>query len=820
MKRKIILTLIIMAILMVALCITSFATYIYQDQDGNEMLRFEMDSSNVITTYTGSFPKEDSEGNALTWYVTSTTNEGGNTIKRVASVKTLDSAYFTLEDGVYSYGGTSGNVVTQFNAVSVNFPYDAGITHLNLANGGYKGTKYSYDPFGTEILFVYLPNTLKELPERIVQISKALVCDIPNEAPFTSISRVAFYQAKCLREVNIPSSVEAIYSVDEKEGTTFYQCVSLKKVTFGENSKLKEIQKQAFYKCTSLSEITLPDSLKKLGVDVFRETALVNSPFTRDSQCESIGSGCFNYITTLKSFIIPNGITTLKAKDFIYGCGNLTYVGFGNNPKLTTIQDDCFAGLGHNNAWLPDLAFDTIPDSVTYVGNRAFQGTKGMTVPFTESSKCTYIGHRAFLSCTGIEILNVPKDVVFQTDLSSYADGERKSGVFASCTSLREVNFHPETQIEILPAYMFAFCSSLTHVKIPNSVTTLSPRIFDRCTSLETIVLGANVTGINNGRAYSDNHNSLTYGCTSLKYVYMSKTLDMSSGHTDACHVFSTRDYTGTFENITFFIDGSYDDADRIQAYFKNVKTCNCNDRINNAEIISLEAYNALEEITKNYIVYGVNTCESFYGEHLEDNNPCVINCTRCESENVPEKNPIHNEKVTISYESITAVGTKITTCLNAGCSHSVTENAPILFVCRGYSVPEDERGGIAITYTVNKEAILEYESVMGITISYGVFAVAKSKLGDNDIFDENGNATLGVINAELTEYSFTEVDLKITGFSDTQKSLPLAIGAYAKITKGEITEYTYIQEGTPDANQKYCFITYDDVNNAQGEKD
>ena len=33
-------------------------------------------------------------------------------------------------------------------------------------------------------------------------------------------------------------------------------------------------------------------------------------------------------------------------------------------------------------------------------------------------------------------------------------------------------------------------------------------------------------------------------------------------------------------------------------------------------------------------------------------------------------------------------------------------------------------------------------------------------------------------------------------------------------------TEYTYIQEGTPDENQKYCFITYDDVNNAHTKED
>ena len=57
MKRKIILTLVIMAILMVALCITSFATYIYQDQDGNEI----KDKSEEIEDEKSSEDKKEGE---------------------------------------------------------------------------------------------------------------------------------------------------------------------------------------------------------------------------------------------------------------------------------------------------------------------------------------------------------------------------------------------------------------------------------------------------------------------------------------------------------------------------------------------------------------------------------------------------------------------------------------------------------------------------------------------------------------------------------------------------------------------------------------
>lgn len=810
MKKKLLLLSLMVLLVACALAVVASAATVYKDSQGNEMFSYEMDSSNIITSYSGSFPKTDSLGNELTWYVTSSSNDAnGNTVKTVACVKTMDEAYFTLSNGKYSYGGTAGKVVTQYNVVSVNFPLDAGIETLNLENNGYKAGGYSYSPFTTELLFLYLPNTLTTLPERIVQNSKALVCDIPSDTPFTSISRVAFYHAKCLREINIPSTVEIIYSVDPGEGTAFYQCGSLEKVTFGENSVIREIQKQAFAGCTSLKEMTLPDSLQTLGVEVFYGSALVDSPFTKNSQCSSIGRNCFANIKTLKSMIIPAGIVELDAMSFMAYSSNIEWLGFAENTQLRVIKKNSFCGTSVNQGQsFSKMQMETIPDTVEIIEDYAFLGTGIVDSPFSENSICTFIGHQAFSNCVSLKEINIPKNATFVTDLSKYDGNSQKNGVFSYCTSLEKVSFQKEATVKILPTYMFAYCSSIKSITIPNSVTTLSARMFDRCTKLETIILGANVTSLNNGRAWSDGHNSFTYGCTSLKYVYLPATLDLTSGHENACHVFSTADYSGSFAKLTFFVNGTEAEAKAIQDGFKAVTSCNRNDRITNATIISLQEYNALSEINANYIVYGVNTCDAFYEGAHATGNP---SCERC-GEAIYCDDPTHNLKTDIVYTSFVSIGTKSVKCLDCNSTPIEYEALP-LFIYLGHSLNEGRGGEVAIGFIVNKSALNEYKNITGNTVAYGVFAVLQSRLGESDIFANDGTKANGVASKEVSSYDVDAFVLKITGFTtEDQMNTPFAFGAYVSTSKDGKTEYSYIQPGVPSEGYKYHFTSFNDL--------
>ena len=167
---------------------------------------------------------------------------------------------------------------------------------------------------------------------------------------------------------------------------------------------------------------------------------------------------------------------------------------------------------------------------------------------------------------------------------------------------------------------------------------------------------------------------------------------------------------------------------------------------------------------------------------------------------------------VNISYDKFTSTGTKVLKCPKCGDDSIAGGEAPALFVCLGYSAPMSGDAGIAIGYLVNNVAVAEYEEITGKSITFGVYAVAQQKLGENDIFDENGNATAGVINADLTSYSVDAFEIKIVGFNDTQKDIMLALGGYVCVTENDKTTYSYMQYGTPAQGQNYRFDSYNTV--------
>ena len=168
-----------------------------------------------------------------------------------------------------------------------------------------------------------------------------------------------------------------------------------------------------------------------------------------------------------------------------------------------------------------------------------------------------------------------------------------------------------------------------------------------------------------------------------------------------------------------------------------------------------------------------------------------------------------NSDAIYISYESYTEKGDGKYICSVCEKEYIAVGVKEPLFNVQGYSAPEDGRGGIAIGFKANLDAVNEYELLTGKKVNYGVFAVAQSKLGDNDIFDANGNPSRGVINADVTEYNFKSFELKIIGFNDEQKDAMLVLGAYVKTTDGDKIEYSYIQSGKPQENEKYAAISY-----------
>ena len=223
------------------------------------------------------------------------------------------------------------------------------------------------------------------------------------------------------------------------------------------------------------------------------------------------------------------------------------------------------------------------------------------------------------------------------------------------------------------------------------------------------------------------------------------------------------------------------------------------------------------------YTTYTCKCGESYIDNYVPATNEHTYEndvCTKCGAP-VYCANPLHNlEIINISYkDGFDKTGIKTVKCLDCNAKETETQ-APALFMCKGYSAPEDGRIGIALGFKADKVAISEYEKATGIAIRYGAFAVAQIKIGKNEIFDKDGNLFNGASFADITECNFVEFDIKIVGFADSQKNLLFAMGVYVKVTEGNKSSYSYLQFKAPNANEKYHFISYNEIaNNSEVEK-
>ena len=187
----------------------------------------------------------------------------------------------------------------------------------------------------------------------------------------------------------IPNSVTSIGS------EAFYGCSSLTSITIP--NSVTEIDGQAFYGCNSLTSITMPSSINNwptsadgVGDRFFEnwssfnlDTIIINSNGLQNN---------FNRHTIKKPpiLIIENSVTSIGYLTF-YGCSITSITSITIPNSVTSIGDRAFENC-------TSLTSITIPNSVTSIGDWAFKNCSSLT-SITIPNSVTFIGYRAFYGC-------------------------------------------------------------------------------------------------------------------------------------------------------------------------------------------------------------------------------------------------------------------------------------------------------------------------------------------------------------------------------------------------------------------------------------
>ena len=386
---------------------------------------------------------------------------------------------------------------------------------------------------------------------------------------------------------------------------------------------------------------------------------------------------------------------------------------------------------------------------------------------------------------------------------------------FARCTKLKYVNLEKLTQLTNIGSVNDKYNGTFNYGEVFIGCTSLfEGQILDLSKTSLTRMAAGNATGGNFssvpmiGVKLPINGSNITIGKATFRYCSYLKTVWMGSNIAEI----SREVFDGTALETVFFV-GTETELSTVISKIATNYNQSFLDIASSKNIISYNDYLELADKSGNHFVTDYTSCVYNNGDHgeLSTTGPCVGKCNDCGA-TVVYHNDDKNLLTTVIYSNYGEVGTKTIACQNDGCTYNVTEETPALFTCLGYSAPEDGRGGIAIGFTVNNEAIKEYEKATGKTLKYGVFAVLQSRLGNNDVFADDGTVAEGAINADITSYEFALFELKIVGFTDEYKDIKLAMGAYVAVTDGEATEYSYMQGGEPNEGENYYFVSYNDI--------
>ena len=323
------------------------------------------------------------------------------------------------------------------------------------------------------------------------------ILEIPEELDgfaVTGIGAFAFCENQYLTKVVIPGTVKTIGEM------AFVECSNLSEVVFKEG--IKEIGSYAF-DMTGLESVKLPDSIEKMGANVFTFTPWDNN--------------------------LPDGMVYI---------GNIAYKYVGDMPAGTTIniKDGTKAIAGGAFSGCENLAAVTIPAGVKSIGTTAFMSCtslKEITIPDSVKS----MDEGVFWGCSSLSAVSIPNSIermgaVVLLDTAWYnnqpdgviyigdiclgykgnmpenteitvKDGTRliAGAAFANQANLQEAipnlkSVKLPNSVKVIDELAFYGATGLSSINLPGTITTIGEMAFCSCSSLKTVTVPMTVTNI------------------------------------------------------------------------------------------------------------------------------------------------------------------------------------------------------------------------------------------------------------------------------------------------------------------------------------
>ena len=458
------------------------------------------------------------------------------------SVTAISSYAFAYCSGLTSI--TIPNSVTSIDSRA--FYNCTGLTEITIGNSV---TSIGYAAFSgcTGLTEVTIGNSVTSIGEwAFAECTGLTEVTIPNSV--TSIGAYAFYDCTGLTSVTIPNSVTSIGD------DAFYKCTGLTEITIP--NSVTSIGDDVFQYCTGLTSVTIPNSVTAIGYYAFYGcTGLTTVTFNAEN-CITMGSSScpvFTGCNNLKTLNIGESVKAIPNYAF-YGCTGLTSIVVDKDNPTYDSRDNCNAIIKTaTNTLIVGCKNSFIPNSVTSIGEAAFYnctGLKEITIP----NSVTSIGEDAFSGCSYLKIvinlsgLPITRGSSGYGYVAYYANkvinapngtiegdyiGAKKDGVNTLCGYLgnaSEITLPGDYNGEnyVIGDYVFQYCTGLTSVTIPNSVTAIGYYAFNGCSSLKSLTIEDGDSELKLG--YNGSNEGLFYDCP-IEILYIGRNLSYNTSY-------------------------------------------------------------------------------------------------------------------------------------------------------------------------------------------------------------------------------------------------------------------------------------------------
>lgn len=315
----------------------------------------------------------------------------------------------------------------------------------------------------------------------------------------------------------------------------------LRKVTFADGVT-KSLQGM-FMGTTSLEEVILPESLKTIDQNTFKDCSSLKKLSVGKSgeknvldTVETINAGAFNGCSSLETLTLKN-VAKIDSSDTnrtFGGCMSLkkvsvTGVTTTDNTGKTTLSTTIGTSAFKDNKALKEINLDTIKT----VSQEAFRGC-GVADDGTDPATLTLnnvnaIGSLAFYGC-GFKTVQIPHQLTSVTtgkidgvEYGPFAGGKLETVSFGTLintipdnlcmntTSLQKIELQSvKASLKTIGKNAFKGCTSVEEVTIPQGISTVSNSAFEGCSGLTDVTIAAKTI---NAKAFAE--------CTNLKAVKM-----------------------------------------------------------------------------------------------------------------------------------------------------------------------------------------------------------------------------------------------------------------------------------------------------------